>query len=154
MRLSTAVILFVAFASPAVAQSTPDVHVPPLEFTAGVSIEHKNAGAVASIAGNLTRNVAVLGEACQSSDGTSLLAGARVGTSFYYDGRPPVPGRFFVQIMAGRSIVQPGAGADVVILPHAGISLHWSVDYRWIHGGAPDRSGARLVVGILVGPRT
>jgi hypothetical protein len=154
MRLSPAVILFVAFASPAAAQPTPGVLVPPLELAAGVSVEHSTAGAVASIAGNLTRHVAILGEACTSAEGTSLLAGGRVGTSFYYDGKPPVPGRFFAQIMAGRSIVQPGVGADVILLPRTGISLHWSVDYRWIHGGAPDRSGARLVVGILVGPRT
>lgn len=141
----------------------PDVHVPPVEFGVGVSIEHKSAGAVGSIAANLTHIVAIVGEAGITEDGTSLVAGGRVGTSFSYDGRPPSAGRFFAQFLVGRqsghsptsgTIVQPGAGADVLLVPHLGIGLHWSVDYRKISAAPPERSGARLVVGILIGPRT
>ena len=154
MRLLSVPLLLLVCASPAAAQPYPSVHVPPVEVVTGVSIEHSTAGAVVSLAGNVTRHVAILAEAGTSADETALLAGARIGTSFYYDGKPPTPGRFFAQFMAGKSILQPGAGGDVIVLPRTGISLHWSLDYRWVRGASPERSGTRLVVGILIGPRT
>ena len=154
MRFSLPVILSIAVASPAAAQTTPPIHVPPLELAAGVSVEHSTAGAVAAISGNLSKTIAITSEIDESSGGATLLAGARVGTGFWYDGRPPLPGRFFAQLMAARSTVQAGVGADVIVLPRAGISLHWSGDYRWRSASSPERSGARLVVGILIGPRT
>ena len=154
MRLLSVPLLLLACASPAAAQPHPPVHVPPIDVASGMSIEHSTAGAVVSLAGNVTRNVAILAEAGTSAGETALLAGGRIGTSFYYDGKPPAPGRFFAQFMAGTSILQAGAGADVIILPHSGISLHWSVDYRWARGAPPERSGTRVVVGILIGPRT
>jgi hypothetical protein len=46
-----------------------------------------------------------------------------------------------------------GIGADVIVLPHHGVGLHWSVDYKQIVG-APERSGIRLVIGAVLGPRT
>lgn len=112
---------------------------------------------------NLTNILAITSEVSTSEDGVALLAGGRVSTGFWYDGRPPVPGRFFAQVMAGRqrghvetagTIVQPGVGADVIVLPHSGISLHWSLDYKFVAGAPQERSGARLVVGIVIGPRT
>lgn len=163
MRLLFVPILLLAWAPPAAAQSDPAVHPPPVEFTAGVSIQHSSAGAVGAIAANVTRNVAIVGEADRTVDGTSLLAGGRIGTSFYYDGRPLSAGRFFAQLLAGRQsgnsaasgpIVQLGGGGDAMLVPRAGISLHYSVDYRWLLGALPERSGARLVVGILIGPHT
>jgi hypothetical protein len=163
MRLLFVPILLLACAPPVDAQPEPPVHVPPIEFTTGVSIQHSSAGAVASIGGNLTRNVAIVGEAGRSVDGTALLAGGRVGTSFYYDGKPPSAGRFFAQFLAGRqsgnsatsgTIVQSGAGGDVMLVPRAGLSLHYSLDYRRLLGAPRERSGARLFVGILIGPRT
>jgi len=137
--------------------------VPPFEVATGVSVEHSHAGAVVSISGNLTNILAVTSEVSTSQGGVALLAGGRVGTGFWYDGKPPTPGRFFAQFLVGHqqghvggtgTIVQPGVGADVIVLKHLGASLHWSLDYKHIVGAAPERSGARLVVGILIGPRT
>ena len=156
-------ILLLAWVSPAAAQPDPPIHVPPAEVVTGLTVEHKGAGAIAAISGNLTRNIGILSEVGTSVDGVSLLAGARVGTTFYYDGKPPVPGRFFAQIMAGRqtgkaatagAIVQPGAGGDVILVPSRGLSLHYSIDYRFMPGAPPYRSGARFVVGLLIGPHT
>jgi len=163
MRVLSVPLFLLVCASPAAAQPAPPIHVPPVELFAGLAVEHKSAGATAGINGNLTRNIAVLSEVGTSPEGVSVLAGARVGTAFYYDGKPPFPGRFFAQIMAGRqrgksdtagSIVQPGAGADVILIPRRGVSLHWSIDYRYMPGAPPDRSGARFVVGLLLGPHT
>src|SRR5215471_16181346 len=150
MRVLSVPVFLLVCASPAAAQPEPPIHVPPVEVVAGVAIEHKSAGALAAISGNLTRNTGVVSEVGTSPDGVSLVAGARVSTAFYYDGKPPIPGRFFAQIMAGRqsgnsatsgSIVQPGAGADVMLIPRRGLGLHWSIDYRFMPGAPPDRSG-------------
>jgi len=163
MRLVSVSLLLLACACPAAAQSGPPVHVPAFEVATGVSIEHSSAGTVASISGNVTKILAVTSEVASSEDGIALLAGARVTTGFWYDGRPPAPGRFFAQFMVGRqrgnseaagTIVQPGVGADVIVVPHLGVSLHWSLDYRHLVGAPPERSGARLVVGVMIGPHT
>lgn len=70
-----------------------------------------------------------------------LLAGVRVGTGFWYDGNAPIPGRFFAQIVAGRSIARPGVGADLLVLPHTGISVRRAADDRRIRDATPDRPG-------------
>jgi hypothetical protein len=154
VRFLSVLLLLVACTSPVFAQPEPPVRVPPVELAAGMSVAHDAAAAVVEISGNLTKIIAVTSEISTSAGGASLLAGARVGTGFWYDGKPPTPGRFFAQIVAGRSIVRSGVGADVLVLPHTGISLHWAVDYRWTRAAPPARSGARLVVGALIGPRT
>jgi hypothetical protein len=163
MRLLSVPLLVLACASPAAAQGQPPVHLPAIEIGAGVSVEHSSAGAVASMSGNLTNILAITSEVTTSGDGVTLLAGGRVSTGFWYDGKPPMPGRFFAQVMAGRqhgqaatngTIVQPGVGADVIVLPHSGISLHWSFDYKYVASAPPERSGVRLLVGIVIGPRT
>jgi len=164
MRHLVRTALAVLFLAPsAVAQPNPPVHVPPIEITTGVSFEHSSPGAVASISGNLSNILAMTSELATSEDGIALLGGARIGTGFWYDGRPPMPGRFFAQIMVGRqrgpvqtagTIVQPGVGADVIVVPRLGVGLHWSLDYKHIVGAPPDRSGARFLVGVLIGPHT
>jgi len=139
------------------------VRVPPIEIATGLSVERSSVGAVASVSRNLTNVLAITSEVATSEDGVALLGGARVGTGFWYDGKPPLPGRFFAQFMVGRqhghvgttgTVIQPGVGADVIVLRHLGVSLHWSLDYKHIVGAAPERSGARLVVGAVIGPRT
>src|SRR5262249_62233028 len=124
---------------------------------------HWRPGVVAAISGNLTKILALTSEASTPQDGGALVAGGRVSTGFWYDGKPPLAGRFFAQLMAGRqhghagatgTVIQPGVGADVIVLPHLGASLHWSLDYKHIVGAAPERSGARLVVGVVIGPRS
>jgi hypothetical protein len=163
MRLLSVPLLVLACAWPAAAQPQAPVHLPAIEIGAGVSVEHSSAGAVASMSGNLTNILAITSEVATSGDGVTLLAGGRVSTGFWYDGKPPMPGRFFAQVMAGRqrghaqtagTVVQPGVGADVIVLPRDGMSLHWSVDYEYLAGAPPDRSGVRLLVGIVIGPRT
>jgi hypothetical protein len=163
MRPVSVLLLLLWFASPAAAQPEPPVRVPPIEIATGVSVEHSSAGAVASVSGNLTKVLALTTEVSAADDGVALLGGARVGTGFWYDGKPPSPGRFFAQFMIGRqhghvgatgTVIQPGIGADVIVLPHRGVSLHWSLDYKQIVGAAPERSGVRLVIGAVLGPRT
>ena len=162
MRFLGLPLLLLAFVSTAAAQSEPPVRVPPIEVATGISVEHSSAGAVASISGNVTTVFAITSELSTSDDGVALLGGARVGTGFWYDGKPPAPGRFFGQFMLGRqhgrvgatgTVIQPGVGADVIVFRHLGVSLHWSLDYKHVVGVAQDRSGARCVVGVLIGPR-
>jgi hypothetical protein len=164
MRFSIlALIITVAVAAPAAAQTSTPIHVPPIELAAGMTVEHKAAGGVFSLSGNLKDTFAITGELAIGPHGPSLLAGPRISTGFYYDGAPPSAGRFFAQVLIGTDlhrttsegpIIQPGAGADVMVVPSHGIGLHWSIDYRFAHGAPLGSSGARLVIGLLVGPHT
>jgi hypothetical protein len=162
-RYGHVLLLILAVVTPAAAQTTRDVHVPPVEFGAGVTVDHKTGGAVFAVSGNVRNTLAVTAEAGKSVYSASALAGARISTGFFYDGAPPMPGRFFAQLlvgaqvrngMSGEAVVKPGAGADVIVAPSRGVALHWSIDYRIVPGAPPGVSGPRLVVGLVFGPRT
>jgi hypothetical protein len=156
MRRYSLALLLLTCSSPAAAQPDPPDHVPRIDVAIGASVAHGGGGAVAAVGGNLTNTIAITSEVATSADRTTLLAGARVGTGFRYDGKPPMPGRFFAQIMAGRSIVQPGVGADVIVLPHSAVSVHWSLDYRWVHEPCRRDSAwsAHVIRSLIHGPRS
>jgi len=100
---------------------------------------------------------------------SSVLAGPRISTGFYADGRGPDWGRFFGRILVGAQasdvgpvepVVQLGAGADALIASSGGLSLHWEIDERFALASFASRSlarrnlsGPRLVLGLVFGPR-
>jgi hypothetical protein len=160
--LLSAALIGLLLASRADAAPPPPVHLPPIEGGAGVSAEHKVFGLAGYVDGNLTKHFALASEVTATPEGVGLLGGARVSTGYYFDGTSPGPGRFFAQIMAGRqagpligahTVIQPGAGADIIIGRSHGVALRWSIDYTFVRDASPERSGGRFLFGILLGPR-
>ena len=90
----------------------------------------------------------------------SVMAGARLSTGFFREGRGG-PGRFFAQLLAGSrhggvagsgAALQAGVGADVIVVPR-GLSLRWALDYLFTPGERHHVVGSRFAVGLVVGPR-
>jgi len=159
-----------SFAATAVAQPARDITLTPVEIAAAFSYDirgdqpsatDRGAGGIVSVSGNVNDHVAVTAEFAASSRMTSIAAGPRVSTGFYRDGAGNIPGRFFATALIGRhggsggappgTAIQVGAGADVLVV-RRGLSLHWALDYLFTPGSRDDLSGARVSVGIVVGP--
>jgi hypothetical protein len=112
---TTIVTLLAVFGSRAAAQTVQRsiVVLPPVEIGANVSFterfdtppgQHDWTGPGLSLVANanLTRHVALAVEANTFDGQTTLLAGARLGTDFYYgSSRDPVPGRFVGRVLIG-----------------------------------------------------
>ena len=157
------------FAATAVAQPPRDITLTPVEIAAAFSYDirgkepsaaDRGAGGIVSVSGNLSDHVALTAEFAVSPRMTSIAAGPRVSTGFYRDGGGDIPGRFFATALLGRhdggggppgTAIQLGAGADVLVV-RRGLSLHWALDYLFTPGSRDDLSGARLSIGLVVGP--
>lgn len=174
MRLPVVLALLVLLsASRATAQPARDVLTPRFEAGVGASVYKRSAdagaasapgggGAATWISRNLNRQLAIIGEAAIAGGFRSIVAGPAVSTGFYRDGATQSPGRFFAHLLVGaesmssgaRPVIEPGAGADVLLVPSHGVSLHWEIDYRVpLHSPVP-ASGARFLAGIVLGPHT
>src|SRR6187399_1673217 len=103
-------LLACGLAGPAMAQSAPGVHVPPIEISTSMSFDFQRSGtadlpggigAVVGFDGNLNDHVAIATEMSGSPRMRAALAGARLSTGFYEDG-PGLPGRFFAEGLVGR----------------------------------------------------
>lgn len=157
------------FAGSASAQSADDVHVTPFEIGTAISYDLQRrgtadqpggAGIVVSADGNVNPYVAVAAQIAESPRMRTVLAGGRVSTGFFREGAGG-PGRFFAELLAGSShgqatgegtAVQLGGGADVLVV-RRGLSLHWALDSLFTPGARHDFAGARISIGVVVGPR-
>src|SRR5262245_7099433 len=122
-------------------------------------------GASVEAIGNLGSHLALVGAADTFFDGrTSLFAGARISTGFFYgNGRDPVPGRFVGKILVGsiaidgttsRVGLQIGGGGDVLFKQPRGTGLHWEVGFRVVPGADSRQNKGYAQVGLIFGPRT
>jgi hypothetical protein len=166
--ISAVVLLLVAHAATASAQPAGDVRVPPIELTTAFSYDVQRAGTadlpggpgtIVAVAGNLDPHVAIAAQISESPRMRTVMAGARLTTGFFREGRGG-PGRFFAQWLAGSrrggtagdgAAFQAGIGADVIVVPR-GLSLHWGLDYLFTPGARQDFAGARFCVGLVAGP--
>ncbi len=128
--------------------------------------QHDWTGPAAAIdvVGNLSGHLALVGAAESFFDGrTSLLAGARVSTGFFYgNNRDPVPGRFVGKLLVGSVAVdgttsrlglQIGGGADVLFRQPRGTGLHWEVGYKIVPGAESRQASGYAQIGLVFGPR-
>lgn len=168
-QLVFALFLLGPLAGIASAQPAADVRIPPFEVSTAFSYDLQRqgtadlpggAGAVVAVDGNLTDYVAIATEVAQSPRMRAVLAGGRLSTGYFREGRG-FPGRFFITALGGvhegavntgRATFQIGGGADVIVVPR-GVSLHWALDYQFMPGAAHEFVGGRFSVGIVVGPR-
>jgi hypothetical protein len=151
------------------AQPALDVVVPPVEIGAAFSYDVQRphtadtpggAGALVSVDGNLTEHCSIVAELSDAARTRAVLAGARLTTGFYRDGGTRIPGRFFVEGLAGRNtggsaasggLLQAGAGADLLVT--RGAALRVALDYLFTPGAPRDFAGGRVLVGVVLGPR-
>jgi hypothetical protein len=173
---TTIVTLLAVFGSRAAAQTVQRsiVVLPPVEIGANVSFterfdtppgQHDWTGPGLSLVANanLTRHVALAVEANTFDGQTTLLAGARLGTDFYYgSSRDPVPGRFVGRVLIGSVAsgtatsnfgVQIGVGADVLFKQPRGTGVHWEVGYRIVPSARMRQAAGYAEIGVIVGPR-
>lgn len=167
-RIPVVVLLLLACAAPAPAQTAGGVRVPPIELTTAFSydVQRKGTadlpggpGTIVAVDGNLDEHVAIAAQFAESPRMRTAMAGARLSTAFFREGRGG-PGRFFAQLLAGSrcgwtagdgAAVQAGIGADVIVAPR-GLSLHWALDYLFTPGERHDFAGARFAIGLVAGP--
>jgi hypothetical protein len=170
MRTLCVVLLsLLPLSSPAFAQPADDAPATPFEIGAAASCDFQRdrtpdapggAGAIVAVAGNFTDHVAILTELAHSPRMHSIMAGGRLSTGFYRDGGSRLPGRFFLDALAGTNhggaaasgaAIQIGAGADIIVVPR-GLALHWALDYLFTPSAFHDFAGARFSVGFVAGP--
>jgi hypothetical protein len=167
-------VLIGSAAGPAAAQMAPDVHLPRVDLGVTQLIyRYENAsgqerwspaGLAVSVTRNVTDRVGLGFQAARTARALSALAGPRLNSGFFYGSeRDPIPGRFFLELLAGAAVrgvdgatrpaVQTGAGVDLLIAPSHGVSLRWELAYHTASGDPADRSNYRFMIGVLFGPR-
>lgn len=158
----------VSFSRSVAAQPAADVHVPPFEIATAFSYDVQRAGTgdlpggaggIVAVDGNFDEHRSLTAQVSSSARMRAVMVGGRLSTGFFRDGAGG-PGRFFAEFLAGPrqggyagggAVVQVGFGADALVVPR-GVSLHMALDYLFTPGAPRNFAGARVSIGLLVGP--